>query len=229
MQPADPDELAALRTAYPAYRIGRRVIRGIPCFVAEARPVNGPVNSPVNGPVNGPVAGPVNGPVNGPAPPDALLAAAASPAVLAAMLAAALGRPVLLRPEAVAAAYRDRRLTVQQCARLFGVSRTTITKFLASEGIGLRRVGDAVDEAAVVAAYAKEHLSLHQCAARFGISSRRVTAVLDRHGVPRRPVGRPPAGPSENRTATHGSMASSPATTSVRSSPVTSGGANGAP
>ncbi|MFY9928580.1 MAG: UPF0175 family protein [Streptosporangiaceae bacterium] len=156
-----------MRQAYPAYRIGRRVIRGVPCYVAEARPARGP------------------------ALPVALLAAATSPSVLSGMLAAALGRPVRLRPEAVAAAYRDRRLTVQQCAQLFGVSRTTITKFLADQGIALRRPGDGVDEAAVVAAYRDECLGLHQCAARFGISSRRVTAVLDRHGVARRPVGRP--------------------------------------
>jgi len=203
VQPADPDELAALRAAYPAYRIGRRVIRGTPCFYAEARPVNGPLNAPPNGPPNAPAPRPDGAPV--PPDADALLAAAASPAVLAAMLAAALGRPVLLRPEAVAAAYRDRRLTVQQCAQLFGVSRTTITKFLTEHGVALRHPGDGVDEAAVVAAYTSGHLSLHQCAERFGISSRRVTAVLDRHGVPRRPPGRPPnagppaAGPAQSK------------------------------
>ena len=123
---------------------------------------------------------------------DAPLAAARSPAVLADMLAAAMGRPVRLRPAAVAAAYRDRLMTVQQCAAMFGVSRTTIVKFLAAEGVALRRPGAGVDDQAVVAAYRDEGLSLHDCAARFGISQRRVAAALDRHGVPRRPVGRPP-------------------------------------
>ena len=123
---------------------------------------------------------------------DAPLAAARSPEVLADMLAAAAGRSVRLRPEAVAAAYRDRLMTVQQCAAMFGVSRTTITKFLAAEGVALRRPGEGVDDPAVVTAYRDEGLSLHDCAMRFGISQRRVAAVLERHGVPRRPVGRPP-------------------------------------
>jgi hypothetical protein len=170
------DDLAVLRRAYPAYRIGRRVVGGTLCYVAEARPA----------PATAPPARQASA-----APPAALLAAATSPAALSGMLAAAAGRPVRLRPEAVAAAYRDRGLTVPQCAQLFGVSRTTITKFLSGEGIALRRAGDGVDEMAVVAAYRDERLSLHQCAARFGISSRRVIAVLDRHGVARRPVGRP--------------------------------------
>ncbi len=108
------------------------------------------------------------------------------------MLAAAAGRPVQLRSAAVAAAYRDRLMTVKQCAAMFGVSRTTIMKFLAAEGVALRRPGDDVDEQAMVTAYRDERLSLHGCAARFGISQRRVAAVLERHGVPRRPVGRPP-------------------------------------
>ena len=108
------------------------------------------------------------------------------------MLAAAAGRPVRLRPEAVATAYRDRLMTVQQCAAMFGVSRTTIMKFLAAEGIVLRQPGDGVDEAVVLTAYRDEGLSLQGCALRFGISQRRVAAVLERHGVPRRPVGRPP-------------------------------------
>jgi hypothetical protein len=171
-----PGDLAVLRQAYPAYRIGRRVIRGVPCYVAEARPASATAQPSRQA---------------SPAPPAALLAAATSPATLSGMLAAAAGRPVRLRPEAVAAAYCDRGLTVQQCAQLFGVSRTTITKFLSGQGIALRRSGDGVDETAVVVAYRDECLSLHQCAARFGISSRRVIAVLDRHGVARRPVGRP--------------------------------------
>jgi transcriptional regulator with XRE-family HTH domain len=111
------------------------------------------------------------------------------------MLAAAAGRPVKLRAAAVAAAYRDRRLTLNQCAALFGVSRTTIMKFLAAEGVAVRRPGRNLDERAVAAAYRDERLSLRQCAARFGISERRVAAILDRQGVPRRPVGRPPRHP----------------------------------
>jgi hypothetical protein len=158
-----PGELAALREAFPGYRFRRREFRGVPCYLAEAR-----------------------------AAADVPLAAARSLAVLADMLAAAAGRPVRLRPAAVAAAYRDRLMTVQQCAAMFGVSRTTIVKFLAAEGVALRRPGDDVDDQAVVTAYRDEGLSLHDCAARFGISQRRVAAVLDRHGVPRRPVGRPP-------------------------------------
>jgi lambda repressor-like predicted transcriptional regulator len=111
------------------------------------------------------------------------------------MLAAAAGRPVRLRAAAVAAAYRDRQLTLKQCAAMFGVSRTTIMKFLAAEGVTVRRPGRDLDERAVAAAYRDEGLSLHQCAVRFAISERRVAAVLDRQGVARRPVGRPPRHP----------------------------------
>ena len=57
------------------------------------------------------------------------------------MLAAAAGRPMRLRPEAVAAAYCDRLMTVNQCAALFGVSRTTITKSLLAQGVALRKTG----------------------------------------------------------------------------------------
>jgi hypothetical protein len=159
----EPGELAALRDAFPGYRFRRRDFRGVPTYVAEARRAA-----------------------------DAPLAAARSAEILADMLAAAAGRPVRLRPAAVAAAYRDRLMTVQQCAAMFGVSRTTIMKFLAAEGVALRRPGDGVDDQAVVTAYRDEGLSLHDCAARFRISQRRVASVLDRHGVPRRPVGRPP-------------------------------------
>src|SRR5271166_3541049 len=166
----NPSELAAqlavLRDAFPGYQFRRRDFRGVPTFVAEARRAA-----------------------------DAPLAAARTPAILADMLAAAAGRPVRLRPAAVVAAYRDRLMTVQQCAAMFGVSRTTIMKFLAAEGVALRRPGDDVDDQAVVTAYLDEGLSLHDCAARFGISQRRVAAVLDRHGVPRRPVGRPAGRP----------------------------------
>jgi transcriptional regulator with XRE-family HTH domain len=107
------------------------------------------------------------------------------------MLAVAAGRPVPLRPAAVAAAYRDHRLTMQQCAALFGVSRTTIMKLLATAGVTSRRPGREVDEPAVAAAY-QDGLSLRECAARFGVSERRIATVLERQGVPRRPVGRPP-------------------------------------
>jgi hypothetical protein len=78
---------------------------------------------------------------------------------------------------------------------MFGVSRTTIMKFLAAEGVAVRSRGRDLDERAVAAAYRDERLSLHECAMRFGISERRVAAVLDRQGVPRRPVGRPPRHP----------------------------------
>ena len=159
----EPGELAALRDAFPGYRFRRRDFRGVPCYVAEARGAA-----------------------------DAPLAAARSTEILADMLAAAAGRPVQLRPAAVAAAYRDQLLTVKQCAATFGVSRTTIMKFLGAEGVALRRPGDGVDDQAVVTAYRDEGLSLHDCAVRFGISQRRVAAVLERHGVSRRPVGRPP-------------------------------------
>lgn len=157
-----PDELAALRDEFPGYRFRRQQLRGAACYLAEAR---GDAEAP--------------------------RAAARSPAILAAMLAAAVGRPLRLRPQAVAAAYCDRLMTVRQCAEMFGVSRTTIVKFLVDQGITLRRPGDDVDEEAVVTAYRDRGLSLHDCATHFGISPRRVTALLDRHGVPRRPAGRP--------------------------------------
>ena len=161
----EPGELAALRNAFPGYRFRRRDIRGVPCYLAEA----------------------------GRAEARRAGVSAAEAAIAAdAPLAAAAGRPVRLRSAAVAEAYRDRRLTVTQCAALFGVSRTTIVKFLAAEKIALRRPGEGVDDLAVVGAYRDEGLSLNDCAARFGISPRRVGAVLERHGVPRRPVGRPP-------------------------------------
>jgi hypothetical protein len=157
-----PDELAALRDEFPGYRFRRQQLRGTACYLAEAR---GDAEAP--------------------------RAAARSPAILAAMLAAAAGRPLRLRPQAVAAAYCDRLLTVRQCAEMFGVSRTTIVKFLVDQGIVLRRAGDGLDEEAVVGAYRDQGLSLQECGAHFGISPRRVTALLDRHGVPRRPAGRP--------------------------------------
>jgi len=166
------DELAVLRQAFPGYRFRRRNFRGVPCYLAEVR---GPR----------------------PAPPGAALAAEAplvaarSPAVLADMLAVAAGRSVPLRPAAVAVAYRDGRLTMQQCAAMFGVSRTTVMKFLADQGIASRRPGRALDEPAVADAY-RNGLSLRECAARFGASERRIATVLERQGVPRRPVGRPP-------------------------------------
>ena len=166
----DDNELAALRDAFPGYRFRRRFVRGVPCYLAEARPTE----------------------ARGAAACDAPQAAARSPAVLADMLAAAAGRPVRLRASAVATAYRDRQLTLKQCATMFGVSRTTIMKFLAAEGVAVRRPGRDLDERAVAVAYRDERLSLHECAVRFGISERRVAAVLDRQGVPRRPVGRPP-------------------------------------
>jgi len=159
----ESDELGTLRLAFPGYRFRRRDFRGAPCYLAEAR--------------------------DAAAVP---LAAAQSPEILADMLAAATGRPVRLRPAAVAAAYRDQLMTVKQCAAMFGVSRTTIMKFLAAEGVGLRRPGGDVDDQAVVTAYRDEGLSLQDCARRFGISQRRVAATLERRGVPRRPVGRPP-------------------------------------
>jgi lambda repressor-like predicted transcriptional regulator len=165
----EADELAALRQAFPGYRFRRRNFRGVPCYLAEARPRDAPAE---------PVA-------------EVPLVAARRPAVLADMLAVAAGRPVRLRPAAVAAAYRDRRLSMQQCAVLFGVSRTTIMKFLAAEGVTPRSPRRDLDETAVAAAY-RDGLSLRECAARFGVSERHVGAVLERQGVPRRPVGRPP-------------------------------------
>jgi hypothetical protein len=72
-------------------------------------------------------------------------------------------------------------MTVKQCAAMFGVSRTTIMKFLAAEGVALSGGSWLTGQAA------------------------------SRGKLP------------------HGSRASSLAATSVRSSPATSGGANGAP
>jgi hypothetical protein len=163
-----PDELAALRDEFPGYRFRRQQIRGVACYLAEA-----------------------SGDAVARGDAEAPRAAARSPAVLAAMLAAAAGRPLRLRPQAVAAAYCDRLLTVRQCAEMFGVSRTTIVKLLVDQGIVLRRAGDGLDEEAVVRAYRDDGLSLAECGAHFGISPRRVTALLDRHDVPRRPAGRP--------------------------------------
>jgi hypothetical protein len=167
-------ELAALREAFPGYRFRRKEIRGVASYLAEAKrgaEAKGGARSDA----------------------EALMAAAQSPAIVAAMLAAAAGRPVRLRPEAVAAAYRDQLMTVTQCAESFGVSRTTIVKFLTAQGIALRKPGHGVDDEDVVTAYRDQRLSLHETAGRFGISQRRVAAVLDQHGVARRPAGRPAA------------------------------------
>jgi hypothetical protein len=161
-------ELAELREAFPGYRFRRKEIRGVPCYLAEA-----------------------TGGAGARGGAEVLMAAAQSPAIVAAMLAAAAGRPLRLRPEAVAAAYRDQLMTVTQCAELFGVSRTTIVKLLTAQGIALRKPGDGVDDEDVVTAYRDHRLSLHETAGRFGISQRRVAAVLDQHGVARRPAGRP--------------------------------------
>ena len=109
---AELDEVAALRRMFPGYRIRRRNVRGVACYLAEAR-----------------------------SDADAPLAAARSLAVLADMLAAAIGRPMRLRAEAVAAAYCDQAMTVNQCAGLFGVSRATITKSLLAQGVALRKPG----------------------------------------------------------------------------------------
>jgi lambda repressor-like predicted transcriptional regulator len=172
----EADELAALRQAFPGYRFRRRHFRGVPCYLAEARrPRDAPPGVSSGG---APAA-------------EVPLVAARSLAVLADMLAVAAGRPVRLRPAAVAAAYRDRRMSMQQCAAMFGVSRTTIMKFLATEGVEPRRPGRVLDESALAADY-RDGLSLRECAARFGVSERSVAAVLERQGVPRRAVGRPP-------------------------------------
>ena len=181
----DDNDLAALRDAFPGHRFRRRFVRGVLCYLAEARPAES--RRAESRPAG----------TRGPAASDAPLAAARDPAVLADMLAAATGRPVRLRAAAVAAAYRDRQLTVKQCAAMFGVSRTTIMKFLAAEGVAIHRRGRDLDERAVAAAYRDERLSLHDCATRFGISERPVAAILDRQGVPRRPVGRPPRHPRD--------------------------------
>ena len=189
----DDHELAALRTAFAGYRFRRRNFRGVPCYLAEARPETPASAAPSAAAPSGAAPSAAALPAS-----DAPLAAARDPAVLADMLAAAAGRPVRLRPAAVVAAYRDRQLTVKQCTAMFGVSRTTIMKFLAAEGVAVRRPGRDLDERAVAAAYRDERLSLHECAVRFGISERHVATILDRQGVPRRPVGRPPRRPRPN-------------------------------
>ena len=135
----DDNDLAALREAFPGYRFRRRFVRGVPCYLAEARPSEARPSE----------ARPTE--ASTVAACDAPLAAARSPAVLADMLAAAAGRPVRLRAAAVAVAYRDRQLTLKQCAAMFGVSRTTIMKFLAAEGVAARRPGRDVAPARAVA------------------------------------------------------------------------------
>jgi hypothetical protein len=177
--PNVPDDLQALQAAFPGYHFRRKRIQGADCYLAEAK-----------GGAKGQTTGAARAP----------RAAARSPAILAAMLAAAAGRPLRLRPEAVAAAYQDQFLTIKQCAELFGVSRTTIVKFLTAQGVTLRKPGDGIDDQAVVTAYRDRKLSLHECAVQFGISQRRVAAILDRHNVPRRPAGRPANPPAEPTT-----------------------------
>ena len=118
----EADELAALREAFPDYRFRRRTSRGVLYYQARAR-----------------------------SDTDALLAAARSSAVLADMLAAAAGRPVKLRAAAIAAAYRDRQLTLKRIAigpvrldrlptgkarRLSGMDLTALTQAVQHVGGG---------------------------------------------------------------------------------------------
>jgi hypothetical protein len=205
---AEPDELAGLRDAYPGYRFRRKEIRGVPCYLAEAKTeASGAIAAGAATEAGAAIAASGATGVGGAtatgasAAAEAPLAAARSPAILAAMLAAAMGRPLRLRPEAVAAAYRHQLMTVTQCARLFGVSRTTIVKFLIAQGIAVRRPGDGVDEAAVIIAYRDQRLSLHECAGRFGISQRR-RARPARRG----PATRGQARAASRMNATHSAL-----------------------
>src|SRR5262249_29036666 len=143
----DDNDLAALRDAYPGYRFRRRFVRGVPCYLAEARGTDPRTTEARTTAARTSAARTFEAPAA--VASDGPLAGAGSRAWLADRPAAAAGRPVRLRSAAVAAAYRDRQLTLKQCAAMFGVSRTTIMKFLAADGVTVRRPGRDVDERAV--------------------------------------------------------------------------------
>lgn len=108
----------------------------------------------------------------------------------------AAGRP-RLNPAVQAAlisAYRDRQLTIAQCAEEFATSPSTVRRILRRNDIPARPPGRrsprGLPEQAIVSAYRDERLSVRQCAARFTASTKTIIRVLEQAGVPRRPSGR---------------------------------------
>src|SRR5207247_2271662 len=97
----DDHELAALRDAFPGYRFRRRFVRGVRCYLAEARNAEPRPAEPRPAeprPAEPRTAEPRSRKTPSAVASDAPLVAARNPAVLADMLAAAAGRPVRLRP-----------------------------------------------------------------------------------------------------------------------------------
>jgi predicted DNA-binding protein (UPF0251 family) len=92
----------------------------------------------------------------------------------------------------LAAAYFDEGLTVEACARKFGISGKAANRVLDRHRVPRRsRPKRTVTAEAVVSAYLHEEKSLLVCAREFGIHHSTVLRILDRHQVPRRPRRRP--------------------------------------
>jgi transcriptional regulator of acetoin/glycerol metabolism len=121
--------------------------------------------------------------------------------------------------QALVAAYRDKELTIQQCADWFGISPDTVTQILRRHQVPARpnrrrtvadpaqvmdfprqpkapsragghaKILEPAAELAVIVAYREQRLIMQQCADRFGISRATVKRILQRHGVPARPKG----------------------------------------
>ena len=96
--------------------------------------------------------------------------------------------------QALITAYRDRQLTIAQCAEEFATSPSTVRRILRRNDIPARPPGRRslrrLPEQSIVSAYRDERLSVRQCAARFRASTRTIVRVLEQAGVPRRPSGR---------------------------------------
>jgi transposase-like protein len=93
------------------------------------------------------------------------------------------------------AAYRDEGLTVEACARKFGISAKAADRVLDRHRVARRPPPElTVSGEAVVSAYRDAGKSVQACARKFGINPSAVLRILDRHKVPRRPPRRRFAG-----------------------------------
>jgi transposase-like protein len=85
------------------------------------------------------------------------------------------------------AAYREEGLTVEACARKFGISAKAADRVLDRHRVPRRPPPElTVSAEAVVSAYLDAGKSVQACAREFRISPSAVLRILDRHQVPRR-------------------------------------------
>jgi excisionase family DNA binding protein len=86
------------------------------------------------------------------------------------------------------AAYLNQGLTVEACARKFGISAKAADRILDRHRVPRRPPPElTVSGKAVVSAYVDAGKSIQACSREFGISPSAVRRILDRHQVPRRP------------------------------------------